>query len=574
MIPNFLSRPDSNSLSKQFLQDEENFRSTLLQNYLNGSLILGTIVFFINLYFSIQNKNVLFSAVILILFGILFMDTFMQSWSQTLRILLLVFVIFSTGVLGLVITGLNANAVLFFFLAVLLIGVLITGNWWAIGLLISGISVSLIGVLIQLGIIRQGVFQTENNSLLNWLSILTTLLFLIFVVIAPINQYLIKVRNKIIEIKSNDYAITSDNKTLVGKVTSLETEIDRRRSRMIAARQIAREISQQDSIDKLLSDASELIRSQLGFYHAGIFLVDEKKEYAVLKAATGSAGKIMLDQNHQLRIRDEGIVGYVIAKGEPRIALDVGEDNVHYNNPVLPETRSEMAVPLRVGRNVLGALDVQSEQENAFTVEDIEILQTIADQLATVIDKTSQISALKQHVSELEQGYGLFTRGVWRTHLKGSKKTLKFAYRDNNLSTNVQPNEFENEVLQNGRSVLQELTQDGTQSPETVLSVPVKLRDQVLGVINIRYQGNKVPSSMISLIETATGRLAVALENARLLEEIQDRAEREHTVGEISSKVRAAQDIDSILKTAVSELGKTLGIDEVSIQLKTATVEK
>ncbi|MBA4375461.1 MAG: hypothetical protein C0401_04710 [Anaerolinea sp.] len=574
MIPNFPSRPDSNSLSKQFLQDEENFRSTLLQNYLNGSLILGTIVFFINLYFSIQNKNVLFSAVILILFGILFMDTFMQSWSQTLRILLLVFVIFSTGVLGLVITGLNANAVLFFFLAVLLIGVLITGNWWAIGLLISGISVSLIGVLIQLGIIRQGVFQTENNSLLNWLSVLTTLLFLIFVVIAPINQYLIKVRNKIIEIKSNDYAITSDNKTLVGKVTSLETEIDRRRSRMIAARQIAREISQQDSIDKLLSDASELIRSQLGFYHAGIFLVDEKKEYAVLKAATGSAGKILLDQNHQLRIRDEGIVGYVIAKGEPRIALDVGEDNVHYNNPVLPETRSEMAVPLRVGRNVLGALDVQSEQENAFTVEDIEILQTIADQLATVIDKTSQISALKQHVSELEQGYGLFTRGVWRTHLKGSKKTLKFAYRDNNLSTNVLPNEFENEVLQNGRSVLQELTQDGTQSPETVLSVPVKLRDQVLGVINIRYQGNKVPSSMISLIETATGRLAVALENARLLEEIQDRAEREHTVGEISSKVRAAQDIDSILKTAVSELGKTLGIDEVSIQLKTATVEK
>lgn len=574
MIPSLSSRAGQSSLKSQVFEDEEGMRLILLQNYLNGSLILGTIVFFINLYFSIQSKNIFSTVVILILFGMLFMATFVRSWPVSLRIVLLVTVVFSSGVFSLAASGLNANGVLFFFLAVLLIGILIQGNWWVIGLMLSGITVSLIGVLIQSNIIRQGVFQTENNSLFYWLSILTILLFMIFVVIAPLNQYLIKVRNKIFEIRRNDQTISEDNKTLVARVSSLETEIDRRRSRMIAARQIAREISQHTSVDKLLIDSAELIRSQLGFSHAGIFLVDDKKEYAVLKAATGSAGRTMLAQNYQLRIREEGIVGYVVSKGEPRIALDVGENNEQIKNSILPETRSEMAVPLHIGRITIGALDVQSEQDNAFTAEDVEILQTIADQLVTVIDKTTQVSELKQHVSELEQGYGLFTRGVWRTHLRGSKKTLKYAYREKNLSTNVKAQDFENEVLQNGRSIQLESENDTTQSPECILSVPVKLRDQVLGVINLRYKGKKVPNSMVSLIEAATGRLAVTLENARLLEDIQDRAEREHTIGEISAKVRAAQDIESILKTAVSELGKTLGVDEVSIQLRTSDVEK
>jgi GAF domain-containing protein len=566
--------PNPKSILNAIEQDEESMRSILLQNYLNGSLILGTIVFFVNLYFSIQNKNILSSALILLLFGALFLITFMQSWPSTTRSILLITIVFLTGVLSLVFSGLNANALLYFFLSVLLIGILLNGSWWFLGLFTSGITISLIGVFIQLGIIRQGIFQVVNNSLLFWLSILTILLFMIFVVIAPLNQYLLKIRRKILDAKDHDQVISNDNRALVNRVTTLETEIDRRRSRLIAARQISREMSQQTSVEKILSTSAELIRSQLGFSFTGVFLSDEKNEYAVLKSATGAVGKMLLSQNHQLLINEEGIVGFVIARGESRVTLDISQDGSLYKRTALPETRSEIAVPLNIGRKTIGAIDVQSEQENAFSIEDVEIIQNIADQLATVLDKTSQITEIKQHVAELEQGYGLFTRGVWRTHLKGSKKTLKYSFRDNGLSTAVKTHDFENEVMQKGSSMMIESSPDKSQNPETILSIPVKLRDQVLGIINIRYKGKKVPNNLISLIETATSRLAVTLENARLLEEIQERAEREHAVSEISSKVRASQDIDSILKTAVIELGKTLDIDEVSIQLKTSNLEK
>jgi predicted GTPase len=110
---------------------------------------------------------------------------------------------------------------------------------------------------------------------------------------------------------------------------------------------------------------------------------------------------------------------------------------------------------------------------------------------------------------------------------------------------------------------------EGKSIPETTYNLPIKLRDQVLGIVKVKYNGKKMPVRMVNLVSTATNRLAVALENARLLENIQERAEREHTVSEISSKVRTAQTIESIMQTAISELGKTLGVNQVSIQLKT-----
>jgi GAF domain-containing protein len=572
MIPNRISSPLSGQ-GPQSNPDIESLHIVVLQNYLNGSLILGAIVFFINLYFSVQEKNLISSITIFILFGILFLITFLRNLPSTFRIGMLVFVYFATGIFSLLKSGLNANGILYFFVGIVILGVLVKGLWWIGGLLFSGVFVSLIGVLVQFGLLRQGLFVPENNSLLYWISILTIFLFLIFVMVAPLNQYLVGLRNKVSTLSETEKNLSEDNKTLNAHVYSLESDIDRRRSRMIAARQIAREITQQTVIGTLLSNAVDLVKSQFGYYHAGIFLVDDRNEYAVLKAATGTAGKTLLSRNHRLRIREEGIVGFVVARGEPRIALDVGEDIVHFKNPDLPDTRSEMAVPLRVGRKIIGALDIQSDLEQAFSAEDTEVLQTIADQLATAIDKTVQLDEKTQRITELEQGYVSFTRGVWKSHLKGSKRNLRFGYLDEKVVTGVPSNKNEEEAVRTGLSVLTHEPTDSEKPAESIYSVPIKLRDQVLGVINIRYADNTIPPRFTALVETATNRLAVALENARLLEEIQERAEREHTVGEISSKVRSSQNIETILKTAISELGKTLGVDEVSIQLKTAKVE-
>jgi PAS domain S-box-containing protein len=175
---------------------------------------------------------------------------------------------------------------------------------------------------------------------------------------------------------------------LEAQVFARTAELARRTIQLQVAAEVARDVTSAGNLDDLLSRSANLIQERFGFDHAGIFLVGEQGKYAILKAATGEAGRQMLAKNHRLRMGKEGIVGYVTGSGEPRIALDVGKDAVHFDNPLLPDTRSEMALPLQVGERIIGALDVQSNREAAFDEEDIKTLQLMADQLAAAIEKT------------------------------------------------------------------------------------------------------------------------------------------------------------------------------------------
>jgi GAF domain-containing protein len=547
----------------------DDLKITLLQNYLSGSIILGTIVFFINLFVAIQTQNYFSAILVSLLFVFLFVITFVRRIHPFIRSLILSILYIGAGILSIVSTGINANAVLYFFISILLLGILLPRLWWVAGLIFEGILISLIGLFIQIKWIQLNPFFASSNSLANWFSTITITLFLAFVTISPLYQYLVNLRSQKSALEDDRILQKQNSEFLSEKVLALETEVDRRRSKTIAARQVAREISQQNSLRRMLNDTVDLICSQFGFYHSGIFLSDDRNEYAVLRAASGEAGRRLLNQNHKLRIREEGIIGYVVAKGETRLALDVGEDSVHFKNPVLPDTRSEVGIPLKVGTSTIGALDIQSDKESAFTEEDIDILQSIADQLASSISKTIQIENLETQNKELQSGYGEFTRGIWRSHLQGSKKNLAFRYMGNRLLAGDSTKSIADFSSSSDETPNEEINPESADQINSVYSVPIKLRDQILGVINIRYDGKKVPVRLINLVNTATTRLAVALENARLLENIQERAEREHTVSEISSRVRSSQTVESIMQTAISELGKTLGVNEVSIQLKT-----
>lgn len=172
------------------------------------------------------------------------------------------------------------------------------------------------------------------------------------------------------------------------QVAARTAQLARRNVQLQVAAEVARDATTARDLDELLDRSVNLIRARFGFYHAGIFLVDERSEYAILRAATGEAGCQMLEHGHRLKVGQVGIVGYVTGASEPRIALDAGADAVHFDNPFLPDTRSEMALPMRVGGRVIGALDVQSTKESAFDDDDVEILQVMTDQLAVAIEKT------------------------------------------------------------------------------------------------------------------------------------------------------------------------------------------
>ncbi|HNC07330.1 MAG TPA: GAF domain-containing protein [Anaerolineales bacterium] len=177
---------------------------------------------------------------------------------------------------------------------------------------------------------------------------------------------------------------------------------EERRSRLLkAANRVGKEVASLLDLDQLLPQTVNIICEAYGLYYAGVFLVDEKGEYAVLRAGYGKAGKAMLAEGHKLRVGTESMIGACIAMSEARIALDVGEERVHFKNPHLPHTRSEMALPLIYGGKTLGAVTIQSSEERAFSEDDITTLLTMAEHLAVAINNAHLLEELKEAHNEI-----------------------------------------------------------------------------------------------------------------------------------------------------------------------------
>jgi GAF domain-containing protein len=336
-------------------------------------------------------------------------------------------------------------------------------------------------------------------------------------------------------------------------------QTQQRATRLQAISDISQEIvsSITQKPDEVLGRITQIISKKLGYYHVGIFLLDKDEEYAVLRAANSRGGQKMLTRRHQLKVGGAGIVGYATQSGHPRIALDTTTDAIFFNNPDLPETRSEIALPLKYGNKILGALDVQSSLPNAFKDEDVDTLSALANQIAIVVKDIQTSEEIK---------YGFVNR------------TIKFSQRDTKqgyafqpdgsiiLTTLPQNNPHLEKAIASGETVV--LSAPSKDSQPT-MAVPVKFRDQLIGIIHIESNesNRNWTEDEITLVQAISDRAALALENARLLEDSQRRAAKEQAIGEISTKLGATADIESILRTAVRELGAQISGTQVSVEI-------
>lgn len=168
------------------------------------------------------------------------------------------------------------------------------------------------------------------------------------------------------------------------------------------ATEVSRAVTSILDTDILLPNVVELIRSHFDYYYVGIFLVDETRSWAVLRAATGDMGAQMIEQGHRLPVGDSSMIGWCLKHRIARIALDVGEDAVQFRNPLLPLTRSEMALPLVTHGEVIGAMTIQSDVPAAFSRVDITSLQSLADQVANAIQNARLFSERAGLIDELE----------------------------------------------------------------------------------------------------------------------------------------------------------------------------
>ena len=202
----------------------------------------------------------------------------------------------------------------------------------------------------------------------------------------------------------------ADQVTIALQNHRLLEQTQRRAEQFKAVAEVGEAVSGLIELDEVLNKTVNLIRDRFGFYHVSIFLLDQTHTWAVVRASTGEVGKIMVERPHRLTVGGQSIVGYVTNTGQPRIALDVGQDAVHFNNPLLPDTRSEMALPLIARGSVIGALDVQSVEAGAFDEEDINMLQVMADQLAAAIENARLFEQTQRRLVEQAMLYNIGTR--------------------------------------------------------------------------------------------------------------------------------------------------------------------
>jgi len=350
------------------------------------------------------------------------------------------------------------------------------------------------------------------------------------------------------------------------RVADRTQDLESQTLRLRVAAEIARDAASARDLQELLIRAADLIINRFGFYHIGIFLLDNNKEYAVLAASPTEAGRQMIENNHKLRVGEVGIVGRVSATGEPRIALNTGVDVAFFNNPYLPNTHSEMALPLKVENNVIGVLDVQSDQPEAFNADDIAIMQVMADQLATAIERARLLQEVERNLKELESAYGRFTRENWKNQAAGTSKGNK-GYRFDNVRIEPinEPPELAGDVLKQGATISSNGSYSGREN-EPRVAVPIKVRGQTIGVVSFKLKDG-YDKNTIAIIESAADRLASAMESARLYEETRLRADREQSISRVTTAISSSTEYEQILQTTVREIGSLLNNTEVTIQI-------
>ncbi len=349
----------------------------------------------------------------------------------------------------------------------------------------------------------------------------------------------------------NELEVRVENRT--AELKTANQQVQHRAEQFEAIAQVSQIISSIENQEELLQRITRMISQQFGFYHVGIFLLDKNKQFAVLRAANSEGGQRMLKREHRLGVGQTGIVGFVTSTGKPRIALDTGTDAVYFDNPDLPDTRSEIALPLKIDDQVVGALDVQSTKQDAFLQEDINILSVLADQVSAALENARLHEAAQDALVKAEVAYRHVTGEAW-SGIRRLSPVVGYHFD----GTNAEP--------------LNMPTNDGQVEglSEASYIVPVQLRGASIGRLRINPTDNKHQwtEDEIAIIQATADRVALAVENARLILESQKRASKAQVIGEISSKIGASINLDNILQTTLREMGRILPGAEISIQVE------
>lgn len=396
----------------------------------------------------------------------------------------------------------------------------------------------------------------------------------------------------------------------ITELKNAEQLAQKRAQQLLTAAEIARDASGTLNVEELLEKSINLVRERFGFYHASIFLLDALGEYAVLRESTGEAGRQLKSAGHRLAVGSQSIVGQVTGNGEPVVVDDVTLSANYYANPMLPLTRAELAIPLRIGERTLGALDVQSITPNVFQSEDINILRILADQLAIAIFNADLFVETQENITKHRFLHQITTAAAACTNADDALRTtvegLRTAFGSDRVAIylfgqgssltirafagyeNVDVSQ-EHIVLGEGPIGLAALgrhpvlvkdaqSEGQENSPDAAarsqLAVPILYTDRTVGVLSISsYQAAAYDENDQEILGSLGSTLGAILANAQLVSQVRQQVEQQKQLFEITSKIRRSSDIQSIMEISTRELAKVLRARRAQIRLMSEEAE-
>ncbi len=371
-------------------------------------------------------------------------------------------------------------------------------------------------------------------------------------------------RRAIAGMRETEQALQETRRSLEQRVDERTAALQKQATQLETITQLNRVVATLPDLQSVLDTSVQLISERLEYYHSGIFLLGAERKWAVLQAASSEGGQRMLTRGHRLRVGEEGVVGYVAHTGLPRIALDVGEDSMWFNNPDLPNTRSEIALPMIARGQILGVLDIQTEEREAFTENDVKVLHILARGTAIAIDNARTLEEMRATLDRLARYQEHDALQAWRQALARRNMQVDFTYVAG-ITREAAPEEVTSVQDRTVESIAEWTTME-TDSGAHRLLAPIYVQGRSLGILTFDKSEPWQPDEL-QLSRAVVTQLELALENARLLEETRLRASQERARGEIVSKVRSMGSVDAILRSAAEELGRALRVERSRIQL-------
>ncbi len=527
--------------------DYKSWREQFIATILRIACVLGIIIIGASFSTATTTDRVLFISLYLILLTI---TVFKVKYS--IRAFALLFMVFTVGVNSILAWGPWLDGSVFFIAFIALSALLFDERVDIAALAISAASFVIIGTLQQLGIYHFSSPDVPGTRLIDWVAYTINFSIISTILIIAINQFKKEFSHVTREMQDTFQMLTTERAQMEGRVRERTNELESRTAQLRTSAFVSRTIAEMQDITELMETVTRLASERFEYYQVGLYLLDERKRTAFLQSASSAAGRELIGQGFRIEPDRLNLFYQVIEHNRPYITSDV--DNINFSREAsFPLTRSRMVLPLTVRNNVIGILDMHSDQPQAFTMQDAEILQTLADLVAISIDNVRLIGETRNLVRQLESNTSEQTHETWTKFTSRRKPAYQYT------PAGVRP-----------------LFVNNKQNAADGLLVPLVLHGQTIGKIVLKRKGAVASWSERerSLVEKVADQVALALENTRLVDETRKSALRDQVIANVSARVRETLDVEAVLRTATTELRRVFDLKEAEISIGSLQMEK